>query len=852
MAALAVAAVALLVVSEESEAHHFGGGTVWWEPTNNTNEVQLHGLATWRNDCCFWGTPTVGNTIQSGFFGVEWGDGTPKAAVDLEVVQVDPEKEFWVGRIVDPFTGAVGVTHTFPGPNDGGDPWLTHAMVQSIGSQPGWPAKGRLMTYTAYEHINNPDSYYWLETAIDMQADPAGSPRVFVPPVWACDPGAVCEIPIADPYDPARDPLDVRLGDAAYRTGSANAGEDSEMGSDEFLQPGECCGQLPLLGPYAGGSWTETDSSTLTLRWDPAGATRSAESCGADACKSLYSALVMGDGNSSKAPVEFLIQLDPTDPPGWVEPPTPCRPNSGPVPFNAFVTNTLTVRTEHPTRSEDIEVFVSPIDPLPGGSALTFLPPGNLQPNLVAADLQWTPPASALGNTYTTVFYSHIGADYAWPCTVQIEVVQPEFDVDFECLALPETEPFFGQMRIVDGTVGPLPSHEWVFTDSYGTRFTRTGADPENTGTAEVVQVPEYFTGRVKQWTVTLTVTDAALGEQQTVSRVCQTYWNHPPVLDPLPDRTVIELQKMAFPLPASDPDAGDGLTHLQSLDPDLPRTAGVTASGTWFEWPTTRGDAGRYPNNTFTVTDGQFTDSHDVVLRVLAAPEGSEPGDESDGDRDGVDDRLDNCPGRVNRDQADSDGDGVGDACDPDPGTPDRTDDGPEEEATDPRERPESCSDRTPHDVVAQVAGADVRLTWDVPCPVSHFLVWDEAATTLLGRVPGDSTPHQTTITEPPLGTQSYWVQAQEAGQADRFEPSRAVQSNVIDLAAACGGAACGLPGPDGPDGDRPDLHDADATATDWGGLVGGALLLLLAAAALLWVWRRRREEASDPLRPA
>lgn len=41
------------------------------------------------------------------------------------------------------------------------------------------------------------------------------------------------------------------------------------------------------------------------------------------------------------------------------------------------------------------------------------------------------------------------------------------------------------------------------------------------------------------------------------------------------------------------------------------------------------------------------------------------------DEDNDGVDDAIDNCPGRANADQTDGDGDHVGVACDPNPGHP-------------------------------------------------------------------------------------------------------------------------------------------------------------------------------------
>jgi hypothetical protein len=41
------------------------------------------------------------------------------------------------------------------------------------------------------------------------------------------------------------------------------------------------------------------------------------------------------------------------------------------------------------------------------------------------------------------------------------------------------------------------------------------------------------------------------------------------------------------------------------------------------------------------------------------------------DEDGDGVDDAIDNCPGRANTDQTDGDDDGVGQVCDPNPGQP-------------------------------------------------------------------------------------------------------------------------------------------------------------------------------------
>ena len=58
------------------------------------------------------------------------------------------------------------------------------------------------------------------------------------------------------------------------------------------------------------------------------------------------------------------------------------------------------------------------------------------------------------------------------------------------------------------------------------------------------------------------------------------------------------------------------------------------------------------------------------MLVLPLFDPTPPGPGAPPDGDKDGVPDTLDNCPGAANSDQADFDHDAVGDLCDRCPAT--------------------------------------------------------------------------------------------------------------------------------------------------------------------------------------
>jgi PKD repeat protein len=85
---------------------------------------------------------------------------------------------------------------------------------------------------------------------------------------------------------------------------------------------------------------------------------------------------------------------------------------------------------------------------------------------------------------------------------------------------------------------------------------------------------------------------------------------NHPPLLDPIGDRTVAENSELRLTLHATDPD-GDRLTYSAS---PLPRRASLT--GNVFSWAPDYDQAGSY-TITFTAKDAEFEDSETITILV-------------------------------------------------------------------------------------------------------------------------------------------------------------------------------------------------------------------------------------------
>jgi hypothetical protein len=81
---------------------------------------------------------------------------------------------------------------------------------------------------------------------------------------------------------------------------------------------------------------------------------------------------------------------------------------------------------------------------------------------------------------------------------------------------------------------------------------------------------------------------------------------NHPPVLNPIGNKTVKEGETLQFTVTGSDPD-GNSLSYTAA---NLPVGASFDGAIQRFTWTPDYGQAGNYSNVHFEVSDGVMTDS--------------------------------------------------------------------------------------------------------------------------------------------------------------------------------------------------------------------------------------------------
>lgn len=86
---------------------------------------------------------------------------------------------------------------------------------------------------------------------------------------------------------------------------------------------------------------------------------------------------------------------------------------------------------------------------------------------------------------------------------------------------------------------------------------------------------------------------------------------NHPPVLDPIGDKTVLQNHTLTFTISATDPD-NDSLTYFSS---GLPVGATFDPVTKTFSW--TPPTAGTFKQISFGVSDGSLTDSQEITITV-------------------------------------------------------------------------------------------------------------------------------------------------------------------------------------------------------------------------------------------
>ncbi len=120
---------------------------------------------------------------------------------------------------------------------------------------------------------------------------------------------------------------------------------------------------------------------------------------------------------------------------------------------------------------------------------------------------------------------------------------------------------------------------------------------------------------------VTFNVSDGNGGtDAQIVSITVEAVPQQAPVLAPIGNRSVNANQNMSFTISATDPN-GDTLTYSAQ---NLPPGAEFTQSNKMFRWVPTNAHAGNH-SVTFTVSDGQLTDSETITITVNPGAEASQ-----------------------------------------------------------------------------------------------------------------------------------------------------------------------------------------------------------------------------------
>jgi hypothetical protein len=88
---------------------------------------------------------------------------------------------------------------------------------------------------------------------------------------------------------------------------------------------------------------------------------------------------------------------------------------------------------------------------------------------------------------------------------------------------------------------------------------------------------------------------------------------SYAPVLTPIGNMSVYAGQPLQFDISATDAD-GDSLTYSAS---NLPQGASFDSATRTFSWTPAAGQVGSYPDILFEVSDGQLTDSENIIIIV-------------------------------------------------------------------------------------------------------------------------------------------------------------------------------------------------------------------------------------------
>ncbi len=208
----------------------------------------------------------------------------------------------------------------------------------------------------------------------------------------------------------------------------------------------------------------------------------------------------------------------------------------------------------------------------------------------------WTPGATQAGS-YTVTFTVSDGAAQ-----------------DSQSITITVTKPNSAPVLALIGDKSTSENQTLTFTVS----ATDADGDPL-TYSATGLPTGAALTGQTFSWTptysqagsynVTFTAGDSQLQTSQTVT-ITVVNVDRPPVLAAIGNKTVDASKPLSFALSATDPD-GESLTYSADALP-----SGAALTGQTFAWTPTSSQTGTYPV-TFTVSDGQLTDSKTVTITV-------------------------------------------------------------------------------------------------------------------------------------------------------------------------------------------------------------------------------------------
>ncbi|HZP40059.1 MAG TPA: hypothetical protein VFD84_00965, partial [Candidatus Binatia bacterium] len=239
--AIAVLVAGSLLLAGPARASHFRFATLSWRPKPGgpANTVQFTVQEGWRRSA-FIGTPSggppiVGDTIFADGE-LDFGDGSESVPIEILVTSVNEDQDWFSGTTQTP------IEHTYPAPNDEGQPWL--ASVDSC---------CRIDSLQ-----NNAGGSFHFETTVDLAAPPHapnGSPITTELPIVGVPPNAVASF-FVPAVDPDRDALTWRLSTSQEAAGveelfvqPPDLAVAAETGKVSWNTTGHSCGQLPPGAP---------------------------------------------------------------------------------------------------------------------------------------------------------------------------------------------------------------------------------------------------------------------------------------------------------------------------------------------------------------------------------------------------------------------------------------------------------------------------------------------------------------------------------------------------------------------------------------------------------------------------